>query len=1008
MQGAVRPLSVRMESAMLACMVKLLFSLGSSSARAWVLPARILLLAVLYVASAELGLVFATVSGNVTLIWPPTGIALVALLLYGRELWPGVALGAGVAALISGAGWPFVFMQAIGNTLEALLGFWLLRWIGFDRHLERLKDVLALIFYGAGLSTIVSAIMGPLGLIWAGVIPAQTFLPVAVTWWMGDALSDLVVAPALLAFAGAPLRWTALRRAELLAVSALLMFSSLVVFLGWPLRWLAAHTDAFMLFPVVVWAALSFRQRGAAWASAFVAVMALWGASNGLGYFAAEFSQSGFSSFWLFVAILAITAHLIAAVYSGRLRSEAALKQSQSEYRDLVESVEAIVWRAEPGGGFTFVSREAENLTGFPVSEWTASPTFWPDHMHPDDRAWAVNYCLAESAKLQGHKFDYRMIAADGRTIWMHDVVRVIPGENGKPQELVGVMLDITARKDAEARSRLTQQVFENTSEGILITDADQKILEVNHGFEEITGYAREEVIGRTPGFLNSGRHDPMFFKAMWDAVNQHGKWEGEIWNRRKSGEIYPEWLSLSAVHDENGTVTHYTAVFTDITARKESEQRLHFLANHDALTKLPNRTLLQERIEHALRIAQRQQKQIAVLFIDLDRFKIINDTLGHHAGDQLLQEAADRLRDCLRDSDTIARQGGDEFVVLLEDFGYDEQYLAAVARKVLAALAQPFLLLGQEVFISASIGISVYPRDGQDMHVLLKNADIAMYRAKEQGKNTFQFYASESNIHSFERLALENSLRKALERGEFVLHYQPKVDLASNLVVGAEALVRWKHPDLGMVSPAQFIPLAEETGLIVQIGEWVLFEACRQNRAWQEAGLSLITMGVNLSGGQFRDQGLRNMIASALAQSGLQPSYLELEITESMIMQNPEQAVAILQGFREMGMNTSIDDFGTGYSSLGYLKRFPLDALKVDRLFVQDVPGDADDSVITQAIIALAHSLGLKVVAEGVENEAQLNFLRNQGCEQVQGFIFSKPLPADAFATLLERGPIR
>ncbi len=993
---------------MLAVMFATLFSMKSESVPDWALPARICLFACAYVASAALGHAFAVAYGHTTLFWPPAGVSLAILLLYGWRMWPGVAIGAYLAALNAGAGWPLALMQTMGNTLEAVLGLWLLRRVGFDPCLERPRDVLALIFCAAGAGGLVGAIPGSLGLVFSSAVPMETFWRTAMNLWMRDALSDLLIAPVVLSLVVAPLRLTMVRQIELLTVCALLMLGSLVVFLGWPLAWLTSHAEAFMLFSLVVWASLSFRQRGASWSSAFVAMMALWGASNGLGYFAEDFRQSGFSGFWLYVTILAITAHLLAAVYSGRLRTEEALRQSQNEYHDLIESVEAIVWRAKPSGSFTFVSREAEKLTGFPVAEWTDNPNFWQDHLHPEDRGWVTDFRLKAMFNRQGYSVDFRMLDAQGHTLWLHDVVRVISDEVGNPLELVGVMLDVTARKNADLRSRLIQRVFENTSEGILIADANQNIIEVNHGFEEITGYCRDEVIGKNPRFLNSGKHDRAFFDVIWAAVYQHGKWEGEIWDRRKSGEIFPVGLSLSAIKDEKDVASYYAAVFTDISARKESEQRLNFLANHDALTRLPNRTLLQERIDHALRLAQRQKKQVAILFIDLDRFKVINDTLGHHAGDQLLLEAADRLRICLRDSDTIARQGGDEFVVLLEDFGHDEQYLVAVARKVLNTLAQPFTLLGQEVFISASIGVSVYPRDGEDMHTLLKNADIAMYRSKEQGKNTFQFYASESNVHTFERLALENSLRKAIERKEFVLHYQAKVDIATNTIVGAEALVRWKHPELGMVSPIQFISLAEETGLIVPIGEWVLFEVCRQVRAWQEQGLALISVAVNLSGRQFRDEGLRNTIASALAQSGLQPSYLELEITESMIMQNPARAVEILQGFREMGMITSIDDFGTGYSSLSYLKRFPLDALKVDRSFVQDVPDDVDDAVITQAIIALAHSLGLKVVAEGVENEAQLAFLRKQGCEQVQGYIFSKPLPADEFAQLLEKGITR
>jgi len=1078
---------------------------------------------------------FSLVGGSVTLLWPPTGISLFALLFYGNRLWPGVLLGSLLANASTGVP-PVSFIgMAAGSTFEALIGTWLLRRIpGFDLSLGSIRDILALIFLGAGLSTMVSALFGAGSLALGGVIGWERFVHTATLWWQGDVLSDLVLVPALLALAvPASLGVVVRRPVEALALVISLLSLCLLVFCGWFENQLGFAIKAFALFPLVTWAALSFRQRGAALATLLVALMAAIGGADGLGYFGQDFQSSNFTHYWLYVASLSVTGMLVAGVHFGRIRSETALKEqldlynaliqaqsdvgegvviiendrfvyanaamqrmfgyalqeiyaldstfalvhpddrestqllrkrrlnneavperyevrgvrkdgtvlhvevavakqklgigafrqtmvlvditerkraeqalitSQQDFRELVGSVQAIVWRANPSGQFTFVSSAAESVLGYPLADWTATPTFWRDHIHPDDRDWVLEFCKTESEKLLTHKFDYRMVAADGRTVWLHNIVRVIPFD-GKPKELVGVMLDITERNTAAMRNRLTQVVFDNAAEGILITDAEERIIDVNQGFTNITGYSREDVMGKTTQLLNSGRHDQAFFRDMWQDLSTHGQWQGEIWNRRKNGEIYPEWLSVSTVHDASGKPTHYVAVFSDITLRKQSEERMQYLANHDALTQLPNRTLLHERVEHALRLAQRTKAQVAILFLDLDRFKNINDTLGHQAGDQMLVEVAARLKACLRDTDTIARQGGDEFVVVVENFT-DTQYLVAVARKILAALAVPFALHGHELFISASIGISVYPDDGRDMGVLLRNADVAMYRSKEQGRNTHQFYSAHSNVHSLEMLALESSLRRALERNEFVLHYQPKMDPSTDQMVGVEALLRWNHPDLGMVSPAQFISLAEDTGLIIPIGEWVLGEACRQARVWQEVGLPLVSVAVNLSARQFRDGNLPDMIGSALMKSGLTPEFLELEITESMIMQNVEHAIEILHRFRDMGTNISIDDFGTGYSSLGYLKSFPIDTLKVDRSFVQDVPGDADDAAITKAVIALAHSLNLKVVAEGVETEEQLEFLREQGCDLIQGYIYSKALPADRLAHLLLNGP--
>jgi diguanylate cyclase (GGDEF)-like protein len=435
--------------------------------------------------------------------------------------------------------------------------------------------------------------------------------------------------------------------------------------------------------------------------------------------------------------------------------------------------------------------------------------------------------------------------------------------------------------------------------------------------------------------------------------------------------------------------------------ARKQAEERIRHLANYDELTGLPNRSMFQQRLHHALAQALRHTRPLAVLFIDLDRFKNINDTLGHEAGDRVLREVAERLRGCLRDSDTVGRLGGDEFVVLLEGLPQLAD-VAAVAQKILDAAARPFMLAAREYHIGASIGISAFPEDGKDLQTLMKNADAAMYRAKEQGRNNFQFYSAQMNVYSFDRLALESSLRHALERNEFLLHYQPKVDVRSGNITGTEALVRWQHPDMGMVAPAQFIPVAEETGLIVPIGEWVLRTACAQNREWQRQGFPHLRVAVNLSPRQFRQENLVREVSRILHETGLDAGSLELEITESMVVQDPGQAAKILTELRAMGISLSIDDFGTGYLSLAYFKRFPINSVKIDRSFIQDLPGVADTAAITRAIIAIADSLKLKVVAEGVESEEQLDFLREHKCPEIQGYYFSRPLPPHELAGML------
>ena len=515
-----------------------------------------------------------------------------------------------------------------------------------------------------------------------------------------------------------------------------------------------------------------------------------------------------------------------------------------------------------------------------------------------------------------------------------------------------------------------------------------------------------EEELGKRPwevGFIED------ITPEEWDlhrrALQAREPFSDFVYRYRFRGALRYASVSGKPMFDAQGQFIGYRGIGKDITAHRENEARIDYLARNDELTGLLNRTAFQEQLAHAIRQSQRHGRAIAVLFIDLDRFKNINDTLGHDAGDRLLQEVARRLHSCLRESDTLARWGGDEFVATLEEFDSAND-VALIARRVLETLAIAYLVDDRELVITASVGISAYPDDGHDAQSLLKAADIAMYRAKEAGKNNFQYYSPQMNVHSFERLTMETNLRRALERGEFLLHYQPKIDLHTGTLAGAEALIRWQHPDMGLVSPMQFIPLAEETGLIVPIGSWVLRTACAQARAWQEQGLQKMRMAVNISSRQFSQVGLLDEVVGVLDQSGLDADLLELEITESMLMDDPEQTVALLNELKAIGIHLAIDDFGTGYSSLAYLKRFPVSSLKIDRSFVKDVPFDADDVAITLAIVGLAHNLRIRVTAEGVETEAQRAFLRRHGCDEIQGYLVGRPLPIEEFVKLLSVSP--
>ena len=559
-------------------------------------------------------------------------------------------------------------------------------------------------------------------------------------------------------------------------------------------------------------------------------------------------------------------------------------------------------------------------------------------------------------------------------------------------------------RSQAEARTRLLANVFQHNGEAIVITDHRNRIIEINDRFTQLTGYALGEYQGRDPRTLAAAPTSARALQAIRRAVRKEGRWQGEIWGQHKLGHVMPTWLTVAVMRDARAQVSHHIISFSDMTVLKQAEERVLHMANHDSLTRLSNRAGLQSRLEQAVASARRAGRHLAVLFIDLDRFKNINDTLGHAVGDELLVVVAQRLKAIVRESDAVARLGGDEFVVVLTDLAAPAVRPAAlVAAKIVQELGHSYQILGHVVHSTPSIGIAVFPDDGADGALLMKNADAAMYHAKSAGRNNFQFFAQPMNDAAVARLELENGLRQAVARGEFQLHYQPQIDLASNEVVGVEALVRWRHPQLGLVAPLKFITLAEEIGLIVPIGEWVLGEALRQLAEWRRQGMAHLTVSVNISAHQLGVSEFVGMVLSKLAAQGLPASALRLEITESVAMQRPEQTVALLRELRRLGVGLAIDDFGTGYSSLSYLKQLPLNCLKLDRSFVSDIESDANDAAICAATISLAHNLGLAVVAEGVETAAQLSFLRSLGCDGVQGYFFSKPLPAPECAAFIE-----
>ncbi|EME70879.1 response regulator receiver modulated diguanylate cyclase/phosphodiesterase with PAS/PAC sensor(s) [Paramagnetospirillum caucaseum] len=672
---------------------------------------------------------------------------------------------------------------------------------------------------------------------------------------------------------------------------------------------------------------------------------------------------------------------------------EVALRDSEEHLTLALQAAGMGAWEVDAQSRRIIRAGHIEQVFGCGGTGGDASWERFLEHVVEDDRALllrAYEHLTGGDAALQ---VEFRGIHADGSVRWLRAQGKSIPPRAEHPQRIIGVLQDVSDHKAAEDRRRQALTVFEATRDGLLILDPDLRIVTVNPGYCAITGHDETELLGRRPHMLDDGMQPADLRDEIMAALGEGGRWRGEIQGMHRGGEALPLLMNIAAVRSEHDSVVHYVAAFTDLTAIRAAEQRLQHLAHYDPLTDLPNRLLAADRLDHAMERCRRDRRALAVLFVDLDFFKRINDTLGHSVGDTVLKTVAQRMRGAVRAEDTVARLGGDEFMVILEQAENPDD-IAAIAMKIRAAVTQPIMVGGRELATSASIGISLFPDDGQTRESLIQAADTAMYAAKETGRNGYAFYTREMTERVILAASSDREVRRALAEDELVLFYQPQISMETGRLEGMEALIRWRHPVRGLLGPAEIIPAAERGGFIIDIGDWVVAEACRQIRRWRECGLPPIRVAVNVSAQQMRNGRLLRAVEGALAETGISPDSLEIEITESML-QNEEECIATLHALKGLGVTLAIDDFGTGYSCLSSLKSLPIQRLKIDRAFIQGIPGDLNDMAIAEAIIAMAHRLRLSVVAEGVETEAHMEFLRALGCEGVQGFFHARPMPA-------------
>jgi len=970
-------------------------------------------------------------------VWPPGWLSFALLLMFGKRYWPGIFLGS-LASEFMVTGSPSIALcMAVGNTAGILLGVSLLGRIPhFNLMLASLRDYFWL-GIAAATAGCTEALISTVALVAAGPIQHPAFAHDLLLWAERNTLSIILATPIILAWQCLPKGWFERDRiVETLACFGLAVLTGQVVFLGWASGFLGNYAKAFLMFVFIIWSAVRFGRHGVFLVIVVTGLQALLGAKFGIGFFADDIERTGLTNLWFYIMVLTdvglavdfVTYELRRSEQRERTRNQVLeliardtplvrvlqtiVASVEKENEDLLccillkDKTEQSVFTGAISSTADCNCQVVQRVTvDIPIQSNidVKAHTAVDVRQHPfliqyrnQAELQALRSCRIEpirgqSGALLGEVALYRR----NNLPQTNDELRLI----AQIANLASIAID---QHRINEELQLALMVYQNSSEAMIVTDADANILTVNPAFTDLTGYTPEEAIGKNPRMLSSGHQSRDFYQSMWDALKNEKRWQGEIWNRRKNGDLYVERLSVNTILNSDDTVHRYVALFSDITQKKASEELIWKQANFDQLTGLPNRSMLLDRLRLGIRKSHRTDGSLALLFLDLDRFKEVNDTLGHGVGDILLREAALRLTACIRESDTLARWGGDEFVIMLD--AVEPNSVERVAQSILQSIAQPFKLGVEDVYVSASIGISFYPSDAMDIDSLLKTADQAMYTAKRQGRNRYSYFTSSMQEAAQTRMRLMSDLYSALENNQFELYYQPIVELATGTINKAEALIRWRHPGKGLVSPAEFIPIAEETGLIRSIGSWVFHEATRQVAAWRKLGNPDFQISINKSPIQFQNVTPDHADWHAhLSAMGLPGDSVVVEITEGVLLENNADIVAKLLRLREAGIGISLDDFGTGYSSLSYLQKFDINYLKIDRCFVQGLAPNSNNLALCEAMIIMAHRLGIAVVAEGIESELQRTLLLNAGCDYGQGFLFSPPLPAADFAGLIQ-----